>query len=106
MLILTALNTMSDREFVKFSPFNDFLYVELSTLPKEKISSKKVSWFLEIFFFLIFSEVETMPEGLQSTGVQNSRRLKKKKVMQSHIKNDWNFRLCHAWNGPVSGFGV
>ena len=46
---------MSDGEFVKFSPFNDFLYVELSSFPKKKISSKKVSWFLE-YIFLIFLE--------------------------------------------------
>ena len=86
---------MSDRELVKISPFNNFLYVESSSLPKKEISSKKVSWFLEYFKKKQISEVETMPEGLQSTGVQNSREIEKK-VTQSHIKNDWNFRFRHA----------
>ena len=61
---------MSDQEFVKISSFNNFLYVESSSLPKKSFSSKKVSWFLESIFLTFFSEVETMPEGLQSTGVR------------------------------------
>ena len=51
----------------KFSPFNEFLYIELSSLPKKKFSSKKVSWFLESIFFNFFREIEMMPKCLQST---------------------------------------
>ena len=66
------MHTMSDQVFVNFSPLNNFLHVESTSHAHIFFGSIKFSWLYEYIFFTFLSEVETMLEHSQSTGVQNS----------------------------------